>query len=295
VDDLEDHHRAPAAIARSLATVHVEATVLLWSAGISVMTGILFGCAPAMFAGARSVGDVLRSETRGASGAAAARRLRSTLIVLEIAMSLVLLVGAGLLVRSFIALQRMPLGFEPRGLVYADVMMVGRRDWSLELRAARQNEILERLRAIPGVTEASIGMMPGQGWMAMGAPQTEPLASGQTRLPDTRVTFITPDFFRIARMTLAEGRPPDSLAGGRFWVPGKPEDMEILVNRSLARRLWPDGRVLGARIGVGGGRGRAGTQTVVGSSRTRTCPGRALAGGRWRPINCCRRGCPTRR
>ena len=108
-----------------LADVRLESAVLLWSLGVSVATGILFGCAPALLAGAQQASDVLRRENRGGSRGISARRVRSTLIVIEIAASLVLLVGSGLLVRSFAALRRMPLGFEPRGLVYTDVLTGG--------------------------------------------------------------------------------------------------------------------------------------------------------------------------
>jgi len=250
----------------NLASVRVESTVLLWSAGISVLTGILFGCAPALFAAARSAGDVLRSETRGASGGAAARRMRSTLIVLEIAMSLVLLVGAGLLVRSFIALQQMPLGFEPHGLVEADVIMQLRRDWSLETRASYRNEIVNRLRAMPGVTAATIGIMPGEGWKS-GAPlETERDASGNSRRVSEYATiFAGPNYFRIAGMRLIAGRSPDSLplpagGNGQQAIP-----QEVVVSRSTARRLWPDGRVIGAHLYSNvGGRGISEMYTVVG-------------------------------
>ncbi len=250
----------------NLASVRVESTVLLWSAGISVLTGILFGCAPALFAAARSAGDVLRSETRGAAGGTAARRMRSTLIVLEIAMSLVLLVGAGLLVRSFVALQRIPLGFEPHGLVEADVIMQLRRDWSLETRASYRNEIVNRLRAMPGVTAATIGIMPGEGWKS-GAPlETERDASGNSRRVSEYATiFAGPNYFRIAGMRLIAGRSPDSLplpagGNGQQAIP-----QEVVVSRSTARRLWPDGRVIGAHLYSNtGGRGISEMYTVVG-------------------------------
>ena len=156
-----------------LAGVHLASTVLLWSAAISVVTGILFGCAPALFAIARPVGDVLRSDTRNASGGTAARRTRSTLIVVEIALSLVLLVGAALLVRSFVSLQQMPLAFKPHGLMDIEVMLGFGREASIEYRTARRNELVERLRAIPGITDASIGIMPGLPWFG-GAITTDP-------------------------------------------------------------------------------------------------------------------------
>jgi predicted permease len=254
-----------------LAGAAIQSPVLLWSAAISVGTGILFGSAPALLAGSRLVGDVLRSETRNASGGTVAHRMRSTLIVLEIAMSLVLLVGASLLVRSFVALQRMPLGFEPHGLVSADVMLGFRREWTPAERAARRNVLLDRLRAIPGVTGISMGMMPGLGWHALSPLQTDPDASGQSkRITEFATVFVTPSFFRLAGMSLVDGRLPDSLTWSRVaddTAPSAPA--EVVVSRALARRFWPDGRAIGARLREGRvgpfvRAGRSDVYTVVG-------------------------------
>ena len=236
----------------NLATVEIESAVLLWSAGISVVTGLLFGSAPALFAGGQSVGDVLRSETRSASGGSGARRMRSTLIVLEIAMSLVLLVGASLLIRSFIGLQNMPLGFQPHGLVSADVMLGFRREWTPADRAVRREAFLEQVRGIPGVTGVSVGMMPGgQGWRVLAPMQTDPDASGQTqRITESSAIFFTPDYFRLTGMRLVQGRLPDSLT----WQRGDSTtsaEREIVVSRAMARRLWPAGNAIGARLGEG--------------------------------------------
>jgi len=226
-----------------LAGVRLESTVLLWSAGISVATGILFGSAPALFSGSRDAGDVLRNETRSSSGGPATRKMRSALIVFEIAMSLVLLVGAGLLVRSFVALQQMPLGFQPHGLVAADILVRLPRNLSMDARAARRDALLERLRATPGITEASVGMMPGLGWMGLGKVETAPDASGQRRsVAQTRTIFVSPQYFRVAGMTLSQGRPPDSLTVTAA-------EQEIVINRAMARRLWPDGSAIGSRLG----------------------------------------------
>jgi predicted permease len=112
----------PPALA-SLDDVRLQPVVLLWTLGVALLTGIVFGCVPALLSSAQSAGDALRRETRGGSSGTMSRRVRSALILAEIAASLVLLSGAGLLVRSFAALQRMPLGFEPRGLVYTDVLL----------------------------------------------------------------------------------------------------------------------------------------------------------------------------
>ena len=220
-----------------LAGVQIAMPVLVWSAIISVGTGILFGLAPALFAGGRAVGDTLRRASHTVSSGAWLGRLRSALIVGEIAMSLVLLVGAGLLVRTFAALQATPLNFEPRGLVSANVMMMFPRDWSPEARSARREQMLARLRAIPGVSEVTTGMMPGVGRLT---PKLEAeTADGQsTSIGDSFTTWISPDYFSTTGMQVVEGHLPD------------PENTtaqptEVLVNRSLANRLWGSGNAVG--------------------------------------------------
>jgi putative ABC transport system permease protein len=228
-----------------LADVRLEPAVLLWSLGVSLATGLLFGCAPALLAITRQVGDVLRRETRGGSTGVASRRVRSTLIVLEIAASLVLLVGAGLLVRSFAALQEMPLGFEPRGLVYVEVLLgTGQaRDRRLPLRAA----VLQRLRSLPGVTDVGVGIMPGKGWRVMGGMEAETDREGHTtRIPRFGTMLMMPGYFRVAGIALREGRLPDTSARAPN-VPFRLSD-EVLVNRALAHRIWPDGHAIGGRL-----------------------------------------------
>jgi putative ABC transport system permease protein len=247
----------PSALA-NLAGVHVEGTVLYWSIGISIVTGLLFGCAPALFATGNSVGEVLRNETRGGSGGAAGQRVRSTLIVFEIAMSLVLLVGAGLLTRSFIALSHMPLGFEPRGLVFAEVFYSPRRLNAVQRQASRDATVIA-LRAEPGVSDAAAGAFPTNG-AVVGAPEKLVYDDGRSTvvIPGYAAQFISPNYFRVARMAL-EGRVPDSLAWSQSDTSTRPSPTpapgalptEIVINRSMARRFWPNG-ALGARFTLGG-------------------------------------------
>lgn len=233
-----------------LADVRLDPTVLLWCLGVSVATGILFGSAPALVAGAQSAGDVLRRETRGGSHGRTSRRVRSALIVLEIAASLVLLVGAGLLVRSFAALERMPLGFEPRGLVYTDALLGGglMRNRRVEMRDA----VMERLRELPIVTGVSIGVMPGKGYGTSDGVDVETDNAGQTvHVPTLGTVFITPDYFRVARIAIIEGRVPDSTLVAPATGPLEVSP-EVMVNREFARRVWPRGRPAGARVRWGG-------------------------------------------
>ncbi|HKT07379.1 MAG TPA: ADOP family duplicated permease [Gemmatimonadaceae bacterium] len=224
-----------------LANAHIEPAVLLWTLGVSVLTGLLFGSAPAFFAGLNPVGDVLRRETRGGSASIASRRVRSSLVVLQIAASLTLLVASGLLVRSFAALQRMPLGFEPRGLDYADILIAATREQRLAIR----DEVVRHLAALHGVRGVAIGVMPGKGWAGDGLETEADRAGHVTSVPVLGTVMITPDYFRVAGIALVAGRLPDSspppIRRGS-WSP------EVLVNRALARRLWPDGHALGSLV-----------------------------------------------
>jgi predicted permease len=230
-----------------LADVRLEPNLLLWTLGVSIATGILFGCAPAVVAGARRVGDVLRRETRGGSAGIASRRVRSALIVLEIAMSLVLLVSSGLLVRSFVELQRMPLGFEPRGLLYTDVLIGGPRNRGRAVVVREQ--IIAKLRTLPEVTGVAIGTMPGKGYIAPGLVAETGGAGHTTEVPAYGTVFISADYFSVARIALIAGRLPDSSM--LTWARTAPRftlSPEVVVNRALARRISPDGRALGARV-----------------------------------------------
>ena len=264
----------PPALA-NLADIHLESTVLLWSTGVSIATGILFGAGPALLAGARSIGDVLRNETRARSGDNFSRRMRSGLIVAEIALSLVLLVGAGLLVRSFVTLLDTPLGFDPHNLIAADILLPPPRIMPREEKPAVERAILERVRAIPGITDAAIGTMPGAPYHEFGSFETDVASDGQSRsVPTLGVVFMTPSYFRVTQMSLRQGRLPDST---RWQQPLSMTDpaappIEVVINQTLAHRLWPNGRALGATFGSTG-RGRRRSFTIVGVVNDVRMPG----------------------
>jgi predicted permease len=231
-----------------LADVRIEPVVLFWTLGVALATGLLFGGMPAFVAGTRTVGDVLRNETRAGSAGVLSQRVRSSLIVLEIAMSFMLLVGAGLLARSFVELQRVRLGFEPHGLVAADVLIGGA--WDSGRHAALRAEFLERVRSLPGVVGAAIGAIPGDGGPS-GSFETEPDAAGQSmRAPDVATNMISPDYFRVARLVLVEGGLPDSSGVTRegATAEGWGTSGQVIVSRALARRLWPNGAAVGSRV-----------------------------------------------
>ncbi len=122
---------------------------LRWAA--SVLTGILFGIAPAIQGSRANVNAVLTEGGRGGTAGRAARRLRSALVVMEIAMALLVLIGAGLLMRSFARLRRVDPGFQAQGLLTLRVPLGGGRNNAIERRVAFFQLVSERVAALPGV------------------------------------------------------------------------------------------------------------------------------------------------
>ena len=234
-----------------LAGVHIEPAVLIWTAVISISTGVLFGAAAAFFVASQNVADLLRSETRASSGGGASRRVRSSLIVVEIALSFALLVGAGLLARSFIALQRTPLGFDPHNLVSLDVLIPPRlpRGQVPSVREA----VTRRLAEIPGVTAAAQGMLPTAGIQLRDAIVVDtPDGPRSIVAPHFMVTWIDSGYFRTSGIVVLAGRAPQPGAGdGPPLTPTQPRrdiSDEVVVSRALARHIAPNGNAIGMRI-----------------------------------------------
>lgn len=191
------------------------------------------------------------------------RRVRSALVVSEIALSVVLLIGAGLLVRSFIAIERVALGFDPRGLSSVSVQFAPgtpKEVWHAEL-----GEFAERVRSMPGVEGAVIASdaPPGLGVSSM------PLEAegGTSGAASTLQGFATvePDYFRLARIRL-RGRSFGTGSGVT-----NDGSAEVIVNERLARRLWPNGDAIGRRLRAGP---EGSWRTVVGVAQDVATPGR---------------------
>jgi predicted permease len=253
----------------ALTGAHVDPTALVWTATISIVTGILFGGAAAFFVSSRNVGDLLRSETRSSSDRISTR-IRSTLIIAEIALSVALLVCAGLLLRSFATLQDTPLGFDPHNLVSFDVILPHDINGSPSAAAVKAS-IAERLAAVPGATAAAIGFLPTAGFARRPGLDVETDEGARPAGIDRYLkTLIDPNYFRTTGIRLIAGRlpeaspsdvPPDvsrSPAGGAPAVQIVRElSDEIVVNERLARRIAPEGSALGRRVrGQPGGGGR---------------------------------------
>jgi predicted permease len=216
------------------------AVVMLLSA---LGTGVAFGLAPALAAGRWAPQATLREETRGSSEGRRSRRLRGALVAAQIALSLSLLAGAGLLARSLWEMTTAPMGFEPANLLTARVELPAAAYTTAERRALFFRQLEERLAALPGVRGvASTTQIPST-TMSSNALTIEgvtPRGDGPTFIP---YQAVSDDYFRVMGIALRQGRtfgPQD--------VPDAPP--AIIVNETMARRYWPRRPAVGARIRI---------------------------------------------
>ena len=241
--------------------VRLSSTVLIVSVGLTMLTGVLFGMAPALFAAGRNVGDTLKSAARSAAGSRSARRFRGVLVIVEVSMSVLLLVGAGLLVRTLVRMQRADIGFEPAGLTAARIQLPEHGYAKREQRRAVFDQVMQRVRAMPGVAEATLAMgVPPRGGMSFGQFEIEgtPLKENE-KVSVIPTEFTTSAYFRVMHLPIMAGRAfgPDSVGH------------EIIINGAMARRYWPGASAVGRRLRLDP---KGPWMTIVGVARDVTVP-----------------------
>jgi putative ABC transport system permease protein len=234
---------APAGLPR-LDTVAVDGRALVATLALSLAAGLLSGLVPALQLSRGDLQGALRDGGRSSTAGRARGRVRAALVVAEVALALVLLVGGGLLMRSFQQLRAVDAGFDADGVLAADVTL-GLRSSDPELRARRYQTLRARLEALPGVESVSAinhlpigGDMWGHSFTVDGRP---PPAPGARPVAVYRV--VAPGYFRTMRLPLVRGReigPQDRAGTGGV----------VVVNEALARTLWPGEDPIGKRIRV---------------------------------------------
>ena len=239
-----------------LATVRLDGRVLLAAVASTALTALVCGLLPA-WRSTEGMEAALRGG-RQATGGRPQRRLRRLLVTSEFAMALVLLVGAGLMVRSILALQAVDPGFEPRGVLVAEVAITGSAQAAPGRRSPFFLGLVERIEAIPGVRAASaINHVPlagdvwGRSFVVEGA-----AAGGPRESPSATYRSALPGYFRTMGIRVLEGRDFTTRDGGG--APGV-----VIVNEAMARRHWPGESAVGRRIGFGAGEDREWV-TVIG-------------------------------
>ncbi|MCW5556582.1 MAG: ABC transporter permease [Verrucomicrobiae bacterium] len=211
--------------------IEVNRQVLFFCALVSVLTGILFGLAPALQSSRPNLIEVLKDETRGTAGASSGGRTRALLVVAEVALSVVLLVSAGLTIHSFVALQRVDLGFRPENVLTVDLPLAPQRYATRDQRNRFAQELLERVQNIPGVRAAAIG----NGGLPFGGPQSPYVINAQAGAENQRivVNLVSADYLRVTGVPLRRGR-----MSTRQEV--EAADRVVVLNETAAK-LWPAG------------------------------------------------------
>ncbi len=231
---------APQQIPRA-SEIGLDPVVLAFALGVSLLTGLAFGIAPAIQYTRSGSYEGLR-EGRGTTATAGRRRVRHALVVAEIALAVVLVIGAGLLAKSFSRLQRVDPGFDPRGLLTAHILPPGVRYDTREKVRVFYHELRSRLEGTPGVRAVAVSMehplSPGWTTSFTIAGRPEP---GPGLAPEARVRPVMPGYFRTLGIPLRAGR--DIAETDRATSPGV-----VVVNESFVRMHFPNENPIGQRL-----------------------------------------------
>jgi putative ABC transport system permease protein len=218
--------------------IEVNSLVLFFCAGVSVLTGVLFGLVPALQSSGQNLVEALKDEGRGAT-ASAGGKMRASLVIVEVALAMVLLVSAGLTIRSFIALQKVELGFQPEQVLSVGLPLPPKRYATLEQRNRFAADLLERVKNLPGITAATIG----NGGLPFGAMQSVYTIDGQAdaEIRRVRVNTVAADYLTTLGIALRQGRMLNEQEINLA-------DRVAVINEA-AIKLWPDGEdPIGRRI-----------------------------------------------
>ncbi len=264
---------SPDAIPRSR-EIGLSWQVLAFTVGVSFLTGILFGLLPALQAGEVDVHETLKETGRGTSGR---NWLRSLFVVVEIAATLVLLICAGLMIRSFYLLQKVNPGFNYEHLTSFSVSLPEKKYETQDQQAAFYDQLLENIRSLPGVesTAAASGLPLGNnGWQTGFTVDGQPPPPPNQR-PLMEACLVTPDYFKAMNIPLLRGRvfqdsdDRSALVGKDLSKLKEDERMAaglnaIVIDEEFARRYWPNEDAVGKRIKLGRDDPKSPLLTVIG-------------------------------
>ena len=233
----------PAELPR-LGAIAMDPWVLTFAIVTGAGTAVLCGLVPALRASRADVTEALRAVGRSSGGLAGGRRLRSTVIVAEVALSFILLIGAGLMLRTIIALARVEPGFDPNGVL---TFVLQARARQPEQRAAFMNDVQQRLLAIPGVSGASaVTPLPLDGQLINGRWGTEAAAADPAKFRQANFHVVTPGYFETLRTRLVAGRTftlADNVIDQQSDLPRR-----IIVDDQLAALAFHGESAVGQRL-----------------------------------------------
>ncbi len=220
----------PAFFVPNEARITVNAYALLFSAGVSVLTGILFGLVPALRCSRPDLVGTLKDAGRTGAGATGGRA-RSVLVVVEVALAVILLVGASLTIRGFVDLQHIDLGFQPDRVLMVGLQLPPKRYATYEQRIGFARNVLERVSALPGVESAAIG----NGGLPFGGPQSSFSIAGHPQADTRRILLglISRNYAPTLGIALRAGR--------QMSEPEIARAAPVALINETAAKLWPAG------------------------------------------------------
>ncbi len=227
----------------ALSDVQLDPTLLAFTFGLSIVTALLFGAAPALQLVSPRFGDALRHGASGVVRGGGGARVRKFLVAAQMALSVVLLVSAGLLVRSFIHLQNVDVGFDTENLFTAQLSLPRGRYQTPVSRDALSEQLLDRLGNLPGVTAVTQALLAPPNSLSMSGFMFEirgaTLSEADARLP-IGMNYVRPNYFSTLGIRMREGRTftDDEVRAGRV----------IVVNRAAVQRFWPAGNAVGSEV-----------------------------------------------
>ena len=223
-------------------TFTMDSQVLAYLAAITVGTGILFGLAPALRLSRLDIHAVLKDGGQGAIAGTRGRHFSTLLVVTEMALAFVLLVGAGLMIRSFLKMARTPLGARTDHLISMDILLRAKRYSTDASQISFHQQLKTRLETLPGVEIVAMASnLPGDGWTDFNYGLEGATPVDQQRQPRTGAVIVSPTYFPVLEIRPRRGRvftESDGVAG----VP------VVIVNQSFATMSWPGEDPLGKRL-----------------------------------------------
>jgi len=238
---------APSTLPR-LSAVHVDVRILILSFGVSLVCGVIFGMVPALVASKTNLVSSLKESERTESAGTSRRWLRRTFVVAEVAIALVLLVSAGLLVRSFGKLLDVKPGFDPHNLLTLRLTLPGARYDKATQVNAFYDDVLARVSALPGVVHAAAAYQtpftPGADNSVFSI-RGRHVGPGEPP-PHADYGFVSSDYFQTIGLPIIKGRgfQPADMRAGNYFAPNS----VAIVDEELAKRYWPNGDALGGGI-----------------------------------------------
>jgi predicted permease len=226
-------------------TVRIDTSVVLFLLCITLFTSVAFGLMPALHAAAANLSDSLKEGGRGDSESIRRNRLRSFLVASEFALAFVLLIGAGLMIRSFRSLQSVDPGFNPHNVLSMIVSVAGTNESEADRRAIFYRDLLQRIGTLPGVNSVgAINHLPlagdlwGRGFLIQGRPKPGP---GEG--PGAIYRLAMPGYFQTMRLPIRRGRAIDEHDDAR-------SPSVVVINERASREYWPGEDPIGKRIAV---------------------------------------------